>query len=230
MVILGPPGAGKGTQAERLARAYGIPKISTGDILREAVALETELGRRARATMAAGGLVSDTIMNGIVSERLARADTARGFVLDGYPRTVAQAEFLDELVAGRGPLIVVEIRVPLEELVRRLSGRRVCGACGAVVGHLDGAEALAACPRCGGGLVARSDDDPEVVRERLRVYERDTQPLVEFYRRRSTLFVVDGHQSPDRVAEQIARVVTAAAEARRDAAATADLGGRTERR
>jgi adenylate kinase len=210
VVMLGPPGAGKGTQAERLAQRQGIPKISTGDILREAVAAGTELGRLARATMAAGRLVSDEVINGIVRDRLARPDAQRGFVLDGFPRTVAQAEFLEALVAGRGGLIIIALEVPAEELVRRLSGRRVCRDCGAVVGHLDGGHALDRCPRCGGALGTRPDDDPGVVRERLKVYERETQPLLEFYRRRPTFFVVDGNQSPDRVAAAIAALVESA--------------------
>lgn len=229
VVMLGPPGAGKGTQAERLARERGIPKISTGDILREAVEAGTELGRLAQATMAAGRLVSDEIMNGIVRERLQRPDAARGFVLDGFPRTVAQAKFLDALVADRGALIVIEIQVPVEELVRRLAGRRLCTACGAIVGHLDGAETRGSCPRCGGRLVARPDDDPGVVRERLRVYERETEPLVEYYRPRPTFFTVDGHQSPDRVAAAIARVVAlvAAQDGRATGAADAAVGTET---
>src|SRR5512144_1403455 len=130
LVVLGPPGAGKGTQADRFANEHGIPKISTGDILREAVAAGTPLGKIAKAAIDAGKLVSDDVVIGIVRERLARPDAARGFVLDGFPRTVGQARALDEIVAGRDPLIVIEIQVPAEELARRTSKRRVCNRCG----------------------------------------------------------------------------------------------------
>ena len=130
LIVLGPPGAGKGTQAERFARARGIPKISTGDILREAVAAGTELGLQARAVMDRGELVGDDVMIGIVRERLDRPDAAAGFVLDGFPRTVAQAIALDGIMAGRDPLIVIDIVVPEEDLVRRLSARLICDDCG----------------------------------------------------------------------------------------------------
>jgi adenylate kinase len=204
LVVLGPPGAGKGTQAERFARDRGIPKISTGDILREAVQAGTELGRAARAVMDAGRLVSDGIMIGIVKERLDRSDTARGFVLDGFPRTVEQAKALDKLVDGAASLIVLDIEVPEDTLVARLGARRVCGRCGWIAV----AEAKA-CARCGGALVQRSDDGVNVVRERLRVYARDTQPLVDFYRSRPTFRSVDGDQTPDAVASDIAAAVAA---------------------
>jgi adenylate kinase len=214
LVLLGPPGAGKGTQAERFARARGIPKISTGDILREAVAAGTPLGCAARATMDAGGLVGDDVMIGIVRERLERPDTAAGFVLDGFPRTVPQAEALDELVSGRGPLVVVKIVVPEEELVRRVRQRRTCRRCGLVAaadGPTPGVTAAEGpCPRCGGELVARRDDAEAVVRERLRVYERETRPLVEFYGRRPTFRVIDGNQPPDLVAAALEAAVASA--------------------
>jgi adenylate kinase len=203
LIVLGPPGAGKGTQAERFARDRGLPKISTGDILREAVQAGTELGRAAKAVMDAGRLVSDEIMIGIVRERLDRSDTARGFVLDGFPRTVPQAQALDKLV-GKESLIVLDIEVPEEALVARLSARRVCARCGWIAL----AEAKA-CAKCGGALVQRSDDGVNVVRERLRVYARDTQPLVDFYRSRPTFRSVDGDQTADAVASDIAAGVAA---------------------
>lgn len=212
LIVLGPPGAGKGTQADRLARERGVPKISTGDILREAVEKGTDLGRLAKATMDAGRLVGDDIMIGIVRERLRRSDAERGFVLDGFPRTVRQAVALDELVAGRGPLVVLDIRVPDDELVRRLLARRVCAGCGASIGGSDGGESNERCRSCGGPLVQRSDDTPEVVRERLRVYERETWPIVEYYRDRPTFRVIDGNRSPDGVADAITTVVAALAE------------------
>lgn len=219
LIMLGPPGAGKGTQAERFAREEGIPKISTGDILREAVAESTELGRIAKLAMDAGRLVSDDVMIGIAKERLSRPDVSRGFVLDGFPRTVTQAEALDTLMVGRSPLIVVEIVVPPEELVRRTSQRRVCGRCGFTT-NADGA---GRCTRCGGELGSRSDDDARVVRERLQVYERQTQPLVQYYQSRPTFRVVNGNQPPDVVAAELRRSIE---EARSGAAnsARSDLG------
>jgi adenylate kinase len=205
LVMLGAPGAGKGTQAERFGRARGVPKISTGDILREAVQAGTPLGRASKALMDAGQLVGDDIMIGIVKERLQRPDTSPGFVLDGFPRTVAQAVAFDTLLDGASPVIVVNIEVPEETLVERLTLRRICANCGwnAVPG-------MAACAQCGGPLVARRDDSVDVVRERLRVYARDTQPLVEFYRMRPTFRVVDGDQTPDAVAADLAAAVASA--------------------
>lgn len=208
--MLGPPGAGKGTQAERLARRHGLPKISTGDILREAVQAGTELGCIAKATMEAGNLVGDDVMIGIVEERLARDDARKGFVLDGFPRTVVQATALDRMIENRGPLIVLDIVVPEDVLVRRLATRRVCSRCGANAG----VEWTGACQQCGGSLVARMDDGAGVVRERLNVYQRQTRPLVEHYSQRPTFRTVGGNQPPD--------VVTAAIEA---AVAEASSGG-----
>jgi adenylate kinase len=210
LIVLGPPGAGKGTQAERFARANGIPRISTGDILREAVANGTELGKRAKAIMDRGELVSDDVMIGIVRERLARADAAGGFVLDGFPRTVAQAAALDGIVANRDPLIVVDVTVPEAELIRRLGTRLGCADCGT---NATSPAAMAAltCERCGGRLVQRSDDDESVVRNRLTVYHRQSEPLIEYYRARPTFRAIDGAQPPDRVAEDLAAAVTDAA-------------------
>lgn len=199
--MLGPPGAGKGTQAERLARRHDLPKISTGDILREAVQADSPLGRSAKATMYAGGLVGDDVMLGIVSERLARPDAGRGFVLDGFPRTVVQATALDEMMDRRGPLVVIDIVVPVDVLIRRLAMRRICGSCGATAP----VEWTTACGKCGGALVHRKDDSDAVVIERLKVYHRQTAPIVEFYAARPSFRKIDGNQTPD--------VVTAAVDA-----------------
>jgi adenylate kinase len=204
LVFMGPPGAGKGTQAARFAAEFGIPKISTGDILREAVAAGTPLGRQVQALMERGELVSDDLMIDIVAERLSRHDVSRGFILDGFPRTVPQARALDALLEARGPVVAVEIQVPDEELVRRIVSRRVCGACRHTVSAFDAeGAALAACPCCGGQLLSRPDDTEEVVRERLKVYRRETQPMVAFYQTRSTYRAVDGAQPPDRVHDAI---------------------------
>jgi adenylate kinase len=208
LIMLGPPGAGKGTQAEQIARTRGIPKISTGDILREAVHNDTEIGRRANAIMARGELVNDDVMIGIVRERLDQSDVQDGFILDGFPRTVAQAAALDEIVKGRDPLVVVEIVVPQSELVRRLSRRMVCERCGATA---HGAAAKAAeCELCRGKLVQRSDDNDAVVLERLKVYHDWTQPLVEYYQVRPTFRSVNGSQAPDRVASDLMAAIESA--------------------
>src|SRR5438132_4858790 len=206
--MLGPPGAGKGTQAEQIARTRGIPKISTGDILREAVHNGTEIGRRASAIMARGKLVSDDVMIPIVRERLDQKDVHAGFILDGFPRTVTQAVALDEIVRGRHPLIVLEIVVPETELVRRLSARMVCEKCGETA---HGAAAKAPdCQRCGGRLMQRSDDNDIVVLERLKVYHQQTQPLVEYYQMRPTFRSVNGSQPPDRVAADLVAAIESA--------------------
>jgi adenylate kinase len=212
LLMLGPPGAGKGTQAERFARERRIPKISTGDILREAVATKTEIGQRAKAVMDRGELVGDDVMIGIVRERLERPDATSGFVLDGFPRTVAQASALDEIMVERDPLIVVDIVVPEDELVRRLGTRSICRLCG--TGASVGSTVGAACAKCGGRLVQRTDDNQTVVLERLKVYHRQSEPLVEYYRVRPTFRSIDGAQAPDRVAADLAAAIEAASNGR----------------
>jgi adenylate kinase len=211
VVMLGPPGAGKGTQAERLAKSRGLPKISTGDILREAVQAGTELGKAAKATMEAGNLVGDDVMIGIVGERLSKRDARSGFVLDGFPRTVVQAGALDRIVDGRGPLLVLDIVVPEDVLVRRLATRRICSKCGANAS----VEWIASCGKCGGALVARVDDNVNIVRERLKIYQRQTKPLVDYYSTRPTFRGVDGNQPPN--------VVEAAIDAALEAATTGSI-------
>jgi adenylate kinase len=208
---MGPPGAGKGTQAERFAREHGLPKISTGDILRDAVAAGTPLGQQVRALMDRGELVSDELIIDIVKERLQRSDTVRGFVLDGFPRTVPQAKALDEMLTGRGPVIVVEIQVPDDELVRRMVARRVCAGCGRTVSASGGdGAAVDRCPACSGVLTSRSDDRESVVRDRLKVYWRETQPMIAFYHARPTYRAVNGAQSQDRVRDALSAAVSSA--------------------
>lgn len=218
LVMLGPPGAGKGTQAERFAREHGIPKVSTGDILREAVHSGSELGRAVQTVMERGELVGDDLIIGIVRERLSRPDALAGFVLDGFPRTAAQATALDEITASRGPVICVEIQVPDEELVRRVRGRRVCDDCGANADAFEHkpdaiSELCQNTERCrttGPRWVARSDDSEVVVRERLKVYWRDTRPMIEYYSARPTFRAIDGKQSPEQVREALVGAVASA--------------------
>ena len=207
VVMLGPPGAGKGTQAERLAHRRGLPKISTGDILREAVQAGTELGLAAKATMEAGNLIGDDVMIGIVRERLERDDARRGFVLDGFPRTVVQAAALDGMIDGRGPLVVLDIVVPEEVLVRRLATRRICRNCGVNAA----VEWTGNCQKCGGALVARIDDSVDIVRERLKIFLRQSQPLLDYYATRSTFRLIDGNQPPDVVTSKIEAALDEAA-------------------
>jgi adenylate kinase len=202
LVMLGAPGAGKGTQAQRFARQRGVPWISTGAMLRDAVQEGSALGRAAKSIMDAGQLVSDDVVIDIVRERLEQRDAARGFVLDGFPRSLPQAQSLDRLIDGRAPLVVVDIEVPEEVLVTRLQARRICGNCG-----WNATPGIETCAQCGGSLVQRSDDNSEVVRERLRVYARSTRPIVEFYETRATFRSVDGDQTLDSVTADIAAAV-----------------------
>lgn len=207
VILLGPPGAGKGTQGERLARHFGVPRFATGDMLREAVRAGTRVGREARAYIDRGELVPDEVVTRIVEEALRREEAAGGFILDGFPRTVAQAEALDRVLESVGSRIdaVVYFDVPERELVRRLTGRRVCPRCGATYNLHEGPpKAEGVCDRCGGELVTRSDDDEETVRQRLRVYERSTAPLVDRYRRAGVEFHrVDGLGSVAEIQERL---------------------------
>jgi adenylate kinase len=209
VIMMGAPGAGKGTQAGRFARERGLPKISTGDMLREAIKAGHPVALEAKARMDRGELVDDDTIIAIVRDRLQQPDAQRGFVLDGFPRTVAQARALDEIMTQRnnGPLIVVDVMVPPEELVRRLAMRRICVECGtnADPGATD------KCLKCGGRLEQRADDDQDVVRERLNVYTRATRPVLEFYRERPTFRVVNGAQPADRVALELDTMIADAA-------------------
>lgn len=202
VVYLGPPGAGKGTQASRLSAKYALPKISTGDMLREAVKAGSELGQRVESIMDSGELVDDDTMGAVVRERLARPDAASGAILDGYPRTLVQAELLDSIFPepDEGVDLVLFLDVPEEVLVERLSRRRACPDCGANY-HLtfNPPSETGRCDRCGAALVQREDDREQVVRERLEVYAEQTEPLVEYYRVRDLLVQIDGTGTIDEV-------------------------------
>jgi adenylate kinase len=199
VVMLGPPGAGKGTQAERLAARHRVPKISTGDILRRAVQAGTALGGSSKHAIDSGNLVGDDAVIGIVTERLGCEDARPGFVLDGFPRTVVQATALDGLVSARGALIVLDIVVPEDVLVQRLASRRICNGCGGTAT----VDARQTCLTCGGPLVTRTDDGAGIVRERLKVYQRQTKPLVDYYAPRPTFRSIDGNQAPNAVTKAI---------------------------
>jgi adenylate kinase len=201
VVMLGPPASGKGTQAVRLAQSRGIPKISTGDILREAAQSGTELGLRAKALMDRGELLGDAEMIGIVKERLALKDAANGYILDGFPRTVRQAEELDRMLHSE-PLVVIDLAVPDEELLKRMQTRRVCSGCAAIA---EPGSSREACARCGGTMITRADDsDEQVRRHRLDVYARESKPLLDYYRGRPTFRSINGAQAPDQVAKELA--------------------------
>lgn len=207
IVFLGPPGAGKGTQASLLAEKYGIKKISTGDILREAVRKGTELGKKAKKYMDAGELVPDDIIIGLIEEQIEGIDS---FILDGFPRTIRQAEALDDLLAERGkPLThVVFVSVPDEEIVKRLTARRVCPKCGAVYNLIyNPPKRDEICDVCGTPLVQRSDDREDVIRNRLKVYRENTAPLIDYYREKGIFYEVDGVGKVEEVLERIEGVL-----------------------
>ena len=206
--MLGPPGAGKGTQAVRLARIWSIPHISTGAILREAVKAETPLGLEVKAIIESGGLIDDAAITRIVCERLLQPDARAGFLLDGFPRTVAQAESLDRFMQDREPLIIIEIVLSEEEVLHRLAARMICSECG--INAQDESEDPR-CHDCGGRLVPRADDQEAVVRKRLEVYRKQTEPLVAHYGGRPTFCRVDGAQLVDEVTADIVKAVEAAA-------------------
>ena len=204
IVLLGAPGSGKGTQSQRLVDTYRIPQVSTGDLLREAVAQKTELGLRAKAAMEAGKLVEDAIVLGMIRERLSRADAARGFILDGFPRNIAQAQSLSSLLADLGtPLdAVVLMNIDTAVLFKRLTGRRICEACGRVFNiYTNPPGSLPHCDRCGDKpkLIQRPDDQEEVIGKRLEVFEAQTKPLVDHYRNTGLLRVVNADADMEKV-------------------------------
>src|SRR4026209_1648357 len=206
LVLIGPPGSGKGTQAVRIARRYNLPHISTGDILRQAIRDGTPLGREVEATIASGALVSDELISSLVTVRLQQPDVARGFLLDGFPRTVDQARFLDTL---QPDLIVIHIDVPDDEIIKRLSTRRVCRSCGLTQSVSADDVTAEDCPYCGGTLVRREDDDARTVKTRLTTYATFAAPPTAHYRTRPQFVPIDGVREPDRVSDDIFRSIGA---------------------
>ena len=193
LILLGAPGAGKGTQAEKICEKYNIPAVSTGNIIREALKNGTDMGLKAKSYIDAGKLVPDDVVIGIIKERLAEDDCQNGFILDGFPRTIPQAEALDTM--GIEIDKVIDIEVPDEKIVERMSGRRVCPACGNSY-HLlyKKPEKEGICNACGAELVIRADDHPDTVKERLEVYHSQTEPLKDFYAKKNKLFIVEGQE------------------------------------
>lgn len=205
LVILGKQGAGKGTQAERLARYFGVPRISTGDIFRAAVEAGTESGRQAKQYMEHGELVPDDIVIEIVQERLAQPDAQDGFVLDGFPRNAAQAKALDSVLGDRGVDLVVELQVPTEIVLRRLAARRVCVNCGAPYSPQHRPKKEDVCDNCGGKVEQRQDDTETAIKRRLDLYAERTEPLVAYYMAQDRLAPVDGTGDPDVVTSRLLR-------------------------
>ncbi len=208
LIFLGAPGAGKGTQAREVSNEFGMPQISTGDILRDAVKKQTPLGLAAKAKMEAGQLVPDDVVCGIVEERVSEPDCAKGFILDGFPRTIPQAEFVDRMLdsKGRGNPLVLNIRVDRDVLMKRLTGRRTCSVCGEIYNvYFNPPKKEGVCDKDGGKLLHRADDNEETISQRLVAYENQTSPLIEYYRKKNLLHDVEGNKEPEAIAEELGR-------------------------
>jgi len=206
LIFLGAPGAGKGTQAREVSKHFSFPQISTGDILRDAVKKQTPLGLAAKAKMEAGELVPDEVVCGIVEERISEPDCQKGFILDGFPRTIGQAEFVDKMLLdkGRGNPLVVNISVDQDLLMKRLTGRRTCSVCGEIYNvYFNPPKVQGICNKDGGKLLQRADDNEETIRQRLVAYEKQTSPLIAYYRGKNLLHDVDGNRDPDPIAQEL---------------------------
>ncbi len=208
LIFLGAPGAGKGTQAREVSNQFSIPQISTGDMLRAAVKKQTPLGLAAKAKMEAGELVPDEVVCGIVDERITEPDCAKGFILDGFPRTIAQAEFVDRILEakGRGKPLVLNIKVDQDVLMKRLTGRRTCSVCGEIYNvYFNPPKKEGVCDKDGGRLTQRADDNEDTIRQRLLAYEQQTSPLIDYYRGKNLLHDLEGDRVPDAIADELCR-------------------------
>jgi len=213
LIFLGAPGAGKGTQAREVSREFGVPQISTGDLLRDAVEKQTALGQAAKAKMEAGELIPDEIVTAMVDMRIDEPDCKKGFLLDGFPRTLAQAESANRMFHAkkRGDPLVVDIQVDEALLLKRLTGRRTCATCGEIYNvHFTPPKKAEVCDKDGGELHHRADDNEETIRQRLVAYEKQTSPLVEYYRKKGMLHVVDGSKEPDVIARDLIQFLRSA--------------------
>lgn len=210
IIMLGAPGAGKGTQAEKICEKYQIPHISTGDIFRANIKNGTELGKKAKSYMDQGALVPDELTCDLVVDRISQPDAANGYVLDGFPRTIPQAEALDKALAGRGEKVdfAIDVEVPDENIVSRMAGRRACLKCGATYHtKFKAPKKEGICDNCGSELVLRDDDKPETVQKRLEVYHAQTQPLIDFYEKKGVMHSVDGTQDINKVFADIVEIL-----------------------
>jgi adenylate kinase len=210
LVFMGAPGSGKGTQARRLMEAYASPQISTGDLLRAAVAAGTSLGKKAKAAMDAGQLVADDIVVGMIRERLGQKDTKFGFILDGFPRSLAQADALDRMLAEVGQPLnkAILLDVKFDNLIKRLTGRRTCKVCGHLYNvHFNPPKKQGLCDIDGGELVQRADDNEETITKRLKVYQEQTAPLVDYYKKQNKFVSIDGEGSMDEIFRRIEKVL-----------------------
>jgi adenylate kinase len=210
IILLGPPGAGKGTQAKRLIERYGIPQISTGDMLRAALKEGTPLGLEAKTYMDKGALVPDSVVIGLVKERIQKSDCAKGYMLDGFPRNVSQAEALDTMLSGLSQNVddVISIEVPNEELLGRLTGRRTCRSCGAGFHVMfDPPKKQGVCDKCNGELYQRDDDNEATVKSRLEVYDKQTKPLIDYYQKQGKLRGIAGVGAMEEIFERITKVL-----------------------
>ena len=213
LIFLGAPGAGKGTQAREVAKHFEIPQVSTGDILREAVKKGTALGLAAKARMEKGELVPDEVVCGIVEERVQEADCKKGFILDGFPRTIAQAQFVDKMLQakGRGNPQVLNIKVEYDVLLKRLTGRRTCSVCGEIYNvYFNPPKQEGKCNKEGGNLLHRADDNEETIRQRLVAYDNQTKPLIDYYRGKNLLHDVEGDRDPELIAKEILKFLGSA--------------------
>ncbi|MGE4234515.1 MAG: adenylate kinase [Bacteriovoracia bacterium] len=210
LLLLGAPGSGKGTQAKKLIEKLGVPQLSTGDMLRSAVKAQSVLGKQASSYMEKGQLVPDSLVLDLIRERVSQPDCSKGFILDGYPRNIAQAQSLESVLSSVGKKLdyVVEIQVPEAELVERLSGRRICRTCGAGFHQkFQPPKVAGKCDKCGGELYQRNDDVESVIRDRLKVYDSETSPLVDHYKQKSILKTLAGTGSPEQILSKILEVV-----------------------